>query len=241
MGTKGTRSSGSQFNPKGVTQGNTLVDPNTGQPIDVVTDVQGTRRLAVDANITAQVPEIKVELDYNEDSVQIGDPNTGSTLKINPNGSIDANVEVDAADGDNIAIHDSEGDELGINDDGSINVRVVDTLGVLRSIYNEVLSVPASVPTIVQSYTVASGVSGFLQRISLSGTNIATYEVLLNNVVIDKKRTWFNGSLNMDFDLSDYSKNGLPLNAGDVVSVRVTHVRPDVGDFNSRLQVVEVI
>lgn len=102
-GTK-TRSSGQQFNPKGVTQGNTLVDPNTGQPIDVVTDVQGTRRLAVDANITAQVPEIKVELDYNEDSVQIGDPNTGSTLKINSDGSIDSNTEVDAGDGDNVGL-----------------------------------------------------------------------------------------------------------------------------------------
>lgn len=104
MGTKGTRSSGTQYNPKGATQGNTLVDPNTGLPVDVVTDSEGIRRIAVDANITAQVPQIEVELDYNEDSVQIGDPNTGATLKINPDGSIDSNMEVDAADGDNVGI-----------------------------------------------------------------------------------------------------------------------------------------
>lgn len=104
MGTKGNRSSGTQHNPKGVTQGNTLVDYRTGEPISVVTDGQGTRRLAVDANVTASIGNINVDLDFNEDSVQIGDPNTGYTLKINTDGSVDANVEIDAADGDNLAI-----------------------------------------------------------------------------------------------------------------------------------------
>lgn len=104
MGTK--RSSGTVHTPKGVNQGNTLIDPNTGQPVDVVTDNQGTKRLAVDANITAQIPELQVELDFQSDSVSIGDSSSGSTLNINPDGSIDANVKVDAADGDNIAIGD---------------------------------------------------------------------------------------------------------------------------------------
>lgn len=239
MGTKGTRSSGSQFNPKGVTQGNTLVDPNTGQPIDVVTDVDGTRRLAVDANITAQVPAIEVELDYENDSVQIGDPNTDATLKINPDGSIDTNVEVDAADGDNIAISDGT-NTMSVNPDGSINIKIADTTGVLKSIYNEVTSVVSGSPTTIQTYTVPGSLSGYLQKICVSGTNIATYELLVNAAIVEKKRTWFNGSLNAEFDLSDFSKNGLPLAAGDTVVVRVTHSRPDVGDFNSRIQVVEV-
>ena len=104
MGTKSNRSSGTQHNPKGVTQGNTLVDYRTGDPISVVTDGSGNRRLAVDANVTASIGNINVDLDFNEDSVQIGDPNTGFTLKINTDGSIDANIEIDAADGDNVAI-----------------------------------------------------------------------------------------------------------------------------------------
>jgi hypothetical protein len=104
MGTKGNRSSGTQHNPKGVTQGNTLVDYRTGEPISVTTDGNGIRRLAVDASVTASIGNIDVDLDFNEDSVQIGDPNTGFTLKINTDGSIDANVEMDAADGDNIAV-----------------------------------------------------------------------------------------------------------------------------------------
>lgn len=104
MSTKSNRSSGTQHNARGVTQGNTLVDPYSGLPIDVIVDSEGKRRLAVDAKITAQIGELVVELDYNNDSVQIGDPNTGFTLKINPDGSIDSNVEIDAADGDNVAI-----------------------------------------------------------------------------------------------------------------------------------------
>ena len=239
MGTKGTRSSGTQITPKGVNQGNVLVDPRTGQPVDVVTDVDGVRRIAVDANITAQVPAIEVELDYENDSVQIGDPVTDSTLKINPNGSIDANVEVDAAGGDNIAISDGT-NTLAINPDGSINVQIGTSASQLKSFYTEVTSVASSTPTTIQTYTVPLSTSAFLQKITLSGSNIATYELLVNAAVIDKKRTWFTGGLNTEFDLSDFSKDGLPLNAGDIVTVRVTHIRPDLGDFNARLQVVEV-
>ena len=103
MGTKG-KSPGSQHNPKGVTQGVTLVDPKSGNPVDTVTDTNGVRRIAVDGNFTAQNVQATVELDHNEDSVQIGDPNTDATLRIENDGSINANVEVDAADGDNIGL-----------------------------------------------------------------------------------------------------------------------------------------
>lgn len=104
MATKSNRSSGTQHNQRGVTQGNTLVGPKSGLPIDEIVDTGGIRRLAVDANINATIGSVNVDLDYTDDSVSIGDPNTSTTLKINANGSIDANVEVDAADGDNIAI-----------------------------------------------------------------------------------------------------------------------------------------
>src|SRR3990172_10746288 len=105
MGTKSTRSSGTQFNPKGVTQGNTLIDPNTGDPVSVITDVSGKRRLCVDANITAQTIQVNVDLDGTDgDTIAIVDPDSGNSLEINADGSINANTEVDAADGDNIAI-----------------------------------------------------------------------------------------------------------------------------------------
>jgi hypothetical protein len=106
MGTKrGSKqnSSGTQHNPKGVTQGVTLVCPSTGDPIDCI-QKDGKLKLAVDATATIENASINVDLDFNEDSVEIGDSSTGNTLHINSDGSIDSNTEVDAEDGDNIAI-----------------------------------------------------------------------------------------------------------------------------------------
>ena len=124
MATKSRRSAGSQFTERGVTQGTTLVGPQSGLPIDEVVDGDGTRRLAVDAVIDATGIQIGVDLDVADDGVHIGDPETGYTLEIQPDGSINVNVQLDATDGDNVAIHDSDGHELQIEADGSINVNI---------------------------------------------------------------------------------------------------------------------
>lgn len=104
MGTKSNRSSGTQHNPRGVTQGVTLVDPKTGNPIDTVVDTNGIKRLAVDANFVAQNVQANVNLDSNEDEVAVEDPDTGAHIRVELDGSINANVEVDAGDGDNIGL-----------------------------------------------------------------------------------------------------------------------------------------
>lgn len=125
MSTKSTRSSGTQHNQRGVTQGNTLVDPKSGLPITVITDNTGAKRLAVDAQVTATVGSVDVNLvgtGTDGDNIFVVDNATGNKLKVNSNGSLDVNAEIDAAGGDNIAIHDSNGHELKINSDGSINV-----------------------------------------------------------------------------------------------------------------------
>lgn len=144
MATKSNRSSGTQPNARGVTQGVTLVDPVSGLPVSVVDD-SGTKRLAVDAKITAQIGELEVELDYETDSVAIGDPNSNILLKINPDGSLDANTEVDAADGDNIFMVGSEdGTILGtrhvarIGSDLNLRVRDDDANLTLSNIENAI-------------------------------------------------------------------------------------------------------
>lgn len=145
MGTKSNRSSGTQHNPKGVTQGVTLVDPKSGNPVDTITDSNGIRRIAVDGNFFAQNVQATVELDYNEDSVQIGDPNTGATLKVNPNGSIDANIESDAADGDSIAVVGTEDGTPGgtqhtlkIGAEGDARVKDTEAISELQDIESDI-------------------------------------------------------------------------------------------------------
>lgn len=63
---------------------------------------ENTDRLRTDSVINIDSATITVNTSYSTDSMQIGDPNTNSTLKINANGSIDANVIVDASGGDSI-------------------------------------------------------------------------------------------------------------------------------------------
>lgn len=150
----------------------------------------------------------------------------------------DIHSEIDAADGDNIAIADQSGSNyLNINADGSINVTPLDSPGSILNEYNEVNSVASGSLTTVISYSVVS--LGYLQRAIVSGTNIATYEVLINGSPLSKKRTWFNGSLNEEFDFVGQSKSGISLSIGDVVSITVIHNRPSPGDFNGSLQIME--
>lgn len=239
MATKSNRSAGSQFTAKGVTQGTTLVGQGSGLPIDELVDNAGVRRLAVDANISAQSIQVSVDLDPSEDGVFIGDPNTGNILEIEPDGSLNANVEIDAADGDNIAISDGS-NTLAINPDGSINVNITQSNpGELKSVYNEISSVVSGVLTTIQTYTAPAGKTTYLQKAEVSGTNIAEYTILVNATIEDKKRTYFGGDLNAMFKFIE-TGTGLPLAVGDTVTTKVIHNRPNSGDFNSRIQVIEV-
>lgn len=193
---------------------------------------ESTDRLRVDADLTVDSVVVEVELDYHNDSVAIGDPSTDGILKIYPNGSIDANVEVDAADGDNIAISDGT-NTLAINPDGSINVTVEHLVNSVISIFAQVSSVPSSVLTTIVSYTAVAGDK--LKRGVVSGSNIASYDLLLNGSTIDRKRTYFGADLNSDF----FFDEGLDLSAGDVIMIKVIHTRPSVGDFNGRIEVAQ--
>lgn len=241
MATKSNRSAGSQFTNRGVTQGTTLVGQKSGLPIDEVVDENGVRRLAVDAAITLDTVSINIDdLKPDKDQVGIGDPESGNTLEVEADGSINVNVEIDADSGDNIAIHDSGGDELAINADGSINVNLVGSAtGDFKNYYNEVSAVVTGILTTMQTYTVPVGKTAYLQKVDVSGTNIAEYTVLVNSVIQDKKRTYFSGDLNTEFKFADNTQ-GYPLATGDVVVTKVIHGRPDSGDFNSRIQVIEV-
>jgi hypothetical protein len=181
MGTKSNRSSGTQHNPKGVTQGVTLVCHDTGDPIDCIEDINGVKRLAVDAQITATVGNVEVNLDGvnpNGDSVHLVDATTGDMMKVNPDGSLDANVEVDAADGDNIAIHDSDGDELDIQPDGSINANIN-----VNGIYDVTTNpVPDNIGIVGNTRSTSPVDSNQINRItSITDSDVHALDVALHN------------------------------------------------------------
>lgn len=145
----------------------------------------------------------------------------------------DIDVSLDATE-DNVAIADPDGDFLAVNADGSINVVLSSTGGaVLKNYYTEITGIVSGITTLVASYTANTG--DLLQKIEFSGTNIAEYELIVNGITQDKKRTYFGNSLNGIFDFN----NGLSIPTGQTVEIYVVHNRPDVGDFNARIQILE--
>ena len=132
-------------------------------------------------------------------------------------------------------------DALIVNSDGSINVNVVSgsSSSDYKSYFNEVTAVASATLTTIQSYTVPGGKTANLQKIDISGTNIGEYTMLVNGVIQNKVYTYFT-TLNNVFDFTGNGQAGYPLTAGDVVQVKVIHNRPDVGNFNARIQVTEI-
>lgn len=145
----------------------------------------------------------------------------------------DIDVSLDATE-DNVAIADPDGNFLNINPDGSINVVNTESSGkTTLSFYSEVTGIVNGITTLVATYT--AGTNQFLQKIEFSGTNIAEYELVINGLTQDKKRTYFGSSLNGRFDFND----GLQVVSGEIIEVYVVHSRPDTGDFNSRIQILQ--
>lgn len=158
-------------------------------------------------------------------------------------GTVQAQVEVFLTHLDNFPnagdIHDSirigDGDsEMAVNQDGSINVAIVqtgsDALGGLSWQYNEISGVPSGVETSVLSVAVPSGQKR-IQKIEVSGDNVAEIRVKVNGSTVSKKRLWW-GNFNATFDFEQFI-NGIKLLAGDTLTVTALHNRPDVGDFEA--------
>lgn len=141
----------------------------------------------------------------------------------------------------NVEVKGSTGNILEPNQDGSINVVITSGLGssVVKSQYSETLSVASGATTALLTYSVAPGMKSSLQSINASGSNIAKFTVLLNGNPFDLKRTYFGGSVNVEFNYAIGTIDGYPLVAGDIVALQVLHIRPYVGDFEGRIQVLE--
>ncbi len=130
-----------------------------------------------------------------------------------------------------------------IGPDIGLDVHIINTspipvtfgsVGTTVNTFGEVTSVGSSVLTTISTYTVPALTTAKLQKITFAGTNIAMYEILIDGFVIERYYTYFSGPISDFIDFGETS-----LTAGQIVLIRVLHVRPDVGDFNARIQVLE--
>jgi hypothetical protein len=136
------------------------------------------------------------------------------------------------------------GNTLLPNPNGSINVNIIESPipgSMVKSIYSEANSVASGATTTLVSYTVPGGLTtSILQRISVSGENIAKFTVFRNGTQIDTRRTFFGSSLSEYFEFTTGSVDGYALSPGDILLVKVLHVRPSIADFEGRIQVLEI-
>lgn len=119
-----------------------------------------------------------------------------------------------------------------------IVVQEPDTVIITQSnVYANVI-VPNGSETTIVSYTVPVGKIAYVERIAVSGENRALYAVYKNASQVDTSRTFVGGSLNTMFDFISRNSFGLPLVAGETISVTVTQ-QGGSGQFDGRIQYLE--
>ena len=142
----------------------------------------------------------------------------------------------------NVTITDDNGDELNINSDGSINVNILPSTSgdnSVRNVFGMASAVPSGATTTIVTYICPTGVRALLQRSVCSGTNKGEFTITINGLTQGVLRTYFD-EFNVTFDFTTGQENGLVLMAGDIVTVKILHNRPFLGDFDGRIQVFEV-
>ncbi len=181
-----------------------------GQVIRQVYD-ETTDRLRVDTEATVVAGAMEVAISMVDDSIKIGDGT--DILQVNPDGSINVNSTTTTA-----------GPKLVINS------------------YNEISSLASGSETTISTYTAPLGKISYLTRIEAAGSNIAQYRVFHNATAISKYYTNFGADLSTSFDFTTnvFDFPGFKIPVGDTITIKVLHSRPYVGDFNARIQTVEV-
>lgn len=166
--------------------------------------------------------------------------NAGTTRIDNAQLDVDLDHTTDALGHfDSTRIGDGH-DLLGVNEDGSINV--VDDLGANETPlfpYDEAPLVASGLETDVLTYTVPIGKISLLYRCEVSGENIAQYKIYLNGTAIATRRTHHGSGLSTEFDFTTPNKRSVQLEAGDVITVRVLHNRPEPSNHEARYVLLE--
>lgn len=183
-----------------------------------------TGRLRTDASFSGN---ISVNLDSAGDGVHIGDPDTGYTLEINSDGSINANVAVThvgdsirLGDGTNFLTSTTIGSDIGLDVNILNSIEVtgkVDALivGINEYIYNEITIAAGATSTVVSQFFPTAYK---LRRAKGSGENLGVFELKFNATGVDKYRTTYT-----DFNvLLDY-ETGISIPAGTTVTMAVTN------------------
>lgn len=103
-----------------------------------------------------------------------------------------------------------------------------------RNIYSEQAAVAASSTVTILSYTVPALQTSYVEHMSGSGDTIGLYDLKVNGLTIEKRRTNF-ALFNFDAFFETSNGLGMKLNAGDVLTIDVTNKGSSSSSFNARI------
>jgi hypothetical protein len=110
----------------------------------------------------------------------------------------------------------------------SIQPIIIDTSAAALSVlHNEIALVASGVEATVLTLTAAT-VPLKIQRVEVSGENVALYRLKISGTTIHNKRSWW-GNFNQTFELS----GGLLLQVGQILTVTALHNRPNLSNFEA--------
>jgi hypothetical protein len=192
-------------------------------------------------------PKAKIDMESRLYASYIQEPiNAWRTQNVDENGNpyTDGNPMPVAFDGTisigQVEVKGTNNNIIEPNADGSINV-VVESAASQQVInqFQELSIVPGSTGTII-TYTAPTGQNTSLQKVSVSGENIARFDVQVNGLTVEVKRTYW-GNFNEIFNfMTDSASGGYPLNPGDIVTVIAQNYSPDniTANYDARIQLV---
>ena len=103
--------------------------------------------------------------------------------------------------------------------------------------YQETTGVINGVTTSILNHTFSATKASKIYSISASGENVSLYELFIDSVLIEKKRTYFGGDLNTEFNFNF----GFSVGLSSVVELKAHHLRPNPSDYNVTLKYTEAI
>lgn len=103
--------------------------------------------------------------------------------------------------------------------------------------YQETTGVINGVTTSILNHTFSATKASKIYSISASGENVSLYELFIDSVLIEKKRTYFGGDLNTEFNFNF----GFSVGLSSVLELKAHHLRPNPSDYNVTLKYTEAI
>ncbi len=183
---------------------------------------------------------------------------TDAQLKVNPDGSI--NVDVSSGGGSsNVNLTEVGGTAISLgqktsanslpvviaSDQSPINVEIAGSGGTQTSVlvYNAESSVAIGVTTTIATYTApAAPTVAYLLMVGVSGTNVGQWTVTNSSAGVYDQKYTSAAELNekFDFKTGSFIAPGQIIGAGNTITVAVNQAGVDAGNFNARIQVLQV-